>query len=311
MIRVSWILIIIAGDDCPETPHFPTIGSAVEVSPRSDSEDCLKLAISWLRDCLLNHPSCASSETVTLPTRVIAVGTEGEEPYLTDSNGQRGAYVALSYCWGNPQQHIPLKTTDDNYNSHKQCIRYNNMPKTLQDAVILCRRLEVEYLWIDALCIIQDSPKDWAREASKMCDVYSNAILTIAADSAEGSSDWIFADQKFGALKLLHLDGRPIYVREELAKHHHQQSLSLKVGSSFDTNPISDPSHNQGWCLQEAMLSNRIIHYTSKEIVWECNEIRRCECDSLSNIGPDTMFLRTLRRPGSLGSESLQIAYEQ
>ena len=237
-----------AGDDCPETPHIPTIGSAVEVSPRSDSEDCLNLAISWLRDCLFKHPSCGSFDTVSLPTRVIAVGTEGEEPYLTDSNGQRGAYVALSYCWGDPQQHTPLKTTDEIYNSHKQCIRCpmhwqsmvlvfalprltpeneyhasawdSDMPKTLQDAVILCRRLEVEYLWIDALCIIQDNPNDWAREASKMCDVYSNAILTIAADSAEGSSDVIFANQKFGAVKLLYLDGRPIYIRKQFEREH-------------------------------------------------------------------------------------------
>jgi hypothetical protein len=42
----------------------------------------------------------------------------------------------------------------------------------------------IEFIWIDCLCILQDSKKDWEYEAARMADVYSNAYLTVAASRA-------------------------------------------------------------------------------------------------------------------------------
>lgn len=56
------------------------------------------------------------------------------------------------------------------------------MPKTFIDAIIVTRYLGLRYIWIDSLCICQDDDQDWARESARMCDVYSNAHLVIAAN---------------------------------------------------------------------------------------------------------------------------------
>ncbi len=50
--------------------------------------------------------------------------------------------------------------------------------------MILTRILEIRYLWIDALCIVQDDEDDWVREAALMANVYGSAVLNIAAHTA-------------------------------------------------------------------------------------------------------------------------------
>jgi hypothetical protein len=92
----------------------------------------------------------------------------------------RGQYVALSYCWGS---NVPFTTTSANLQEHKQenGITFDQLPETLQDAVLMVRFLGLRYLWVDCLCIVQDDIADWEHEAAQMADVYSNAFLTLAA----------------------------------------------------------------------------------------------------------------------------------
>ena len=78
-------------------------------------------------------------------------------------------YAALSHCWGKVR---PLTTTSTNLNQHLISIPLSSMPEMFQDAVIASRELGIRYLWIDSLCIIQDSVEDWELECSKMGRVY-------------------------------------------------------------------------------------------------------------------------------------------
>lgn len=66
------------------------------------------------------------------------------------------------------------------------------MPQTFVDAIIVARYLGIRYLWIDSLCICQDDVDDWARESARMCDVYSNAHLVIAANRSGNSAGGCF-----------------------------------------------------------------------------------------------------------------------
>lgn len=50
----------------------------------------------------------------------------------------------------------------------KEGIAVSFLPKTFQDAIKITQRLRIKYLWIDCLCIIQDDPNDWGKEASAM-----------------------------------------------------------------------------------------------------------------------------------------------
>ncbi|PMD24441.1 heterokaryon incompatibility [Hyaloscypha hepaticicola] len=93
-------------------------------------------------------------------------------------------YITLSYCWGGD---VSSKTTKSNLNHRYKSIEWSTLPQTIQDAITITRELGCRYIWIDALCIVQDDSVDWAREATTMSQVYENCILTISATKFETS----------------------------------------------------------------------------------------------------------------------------
>jgi hypothetical protein len=82
-----------------------------------------------------------------------------------------------------------LTTTQNSLQQNLREIRFNQVPKTLQDSLMMARYLEFNYIWIDCLCIVQDDLEDWNREAVCMAEIYSNAALTIAASGSSDGSD--------------------------------------------------------------------------------------------------------------------------
>ncbi|KAK1543299.1 heterokaryon incompatibility protein [Colletotrichum paranaense] len=279
----------------------PTIGPAQEVESHSSSPASLTLASSWLQDCLANHPSCRQPALAsTLPTRVIDVGINDHAvPCLVESRGASGAYAALSYCWGDPASHPAFKTTLLNFAAHQDAMPCADMPPTLRDAVAITRNLGLRYLWIDALCIIQGDAQDWAREAGRMCEVYSNATVTISVDHADGSSVGVFAPQAFGAppqrLDELGDAVRPVYVRDELKRKHNDITVLLRTVEVEGAH--GEPINKRAWTLQEAILSNRTLHYTTNELVWECNTSRSCACRRDQPVELDEESVRCFRSP--------------
>ncbi|KAH7009567.1 heterokaryon incompatibility, partial [Ilyonectria destructans] len=95
-----------------------------------------------------------------------------------ESENQFGDSIFLSHCWGGFQ---PLRTLKKHIADMKNCISWNDLPKTFQEAVTMTRRLGIRYLGIDSICIIQDDNGDWRRESSKMHTSYRNGYLTLSA----------------------------------------------------------------------------------------------------------------------------------
>lgn len=155
----------------------------------------------WIARCEKDHRSCTHTIETTLPTRLLDLTRmpaskemnedthdwprmfQHTQCYLRESQpGEIGRYISLSYCWG---RGLPKTTTSKNLEQHKESgIPFLDIPATLQDAIYLARYLDIDYLWADCLCIIQDDKLDWEREAAKMGDVYSKAYLTISATRA-------------------------------------------------------------------------------------------------------------------------------
>lgn len=146
----------------------------------------------WLENCNAKH-SCVKTET-PLPTRVLDIAVEVGDTKairLVEPQGQSGKYIAVSHCWGRSHR---IKTTKATIEQFKSEITYSSLPKTFKHAVVYARELNIRYLWIDTLCIIQDDHLDWEREASKMGWFYKNAYLTIAASSSSDDSSGLFQD---------------------------------------------------------------------------------------------------------------------
>src|SRR5271170_8055968 len=87
---------------------------------------------------------------------------------------------------------MPLKSTRDTLKAHFAGIPWSSLPETFQDAITITRKLGIQYLWIDALCIVQDDLSDWEIESSKMASIYSHSFLTIAASHGRDSRSGCF-----------------------------------------------------------------------------------------------------------------------
>jgi hypothetical protein len=82
----------------------------------------------------------------------------------------------------------------DNIALFEAGINIHTMPKTFQDAVKVTRALGISYIWIDSLCIVQDSSEDWLKESQQMESVYSNSYCNIAATKSADSDGGLFSE---------------------------------------------------------------------------------------------------------------------
>ena len=120
-----------------------------------------------------------------LPSRLLDVGPPdgSEDTRLIESAGVTvyEPYVALSHMWGGPKSLPPLRAVINNQESLKSGIPMWQLPQNFAHAVIVTRQLGLRYIWIDSLCILQDSTQDWEKEASMMHKIYRYAEVTIVA----------------------------------------------------------------------------------------------------------------------------------
>lgn len=198
---------------------------------------------------------------VLAPTRLIRVGSDapGDPPKLVDGQEclRKGGYLALSYCWGNIPKDAPWLLTSKTMAAFSAELDMTILPQTLHDAILWTRRLDQRYIWIDCLCIIQDDTEDWQREAMKMDMVYANGVMTLAAASSSvygGLTDRLNPLKNTAAALQLR-DGTTVYVLP------HGQIPGDLAHAPVDV---------RAWCLQEDMLSARLIKIKLRSIEWEC-----------------------------------------
>lgn len=279
---------------------WPRLGQGIDLREMLNPVDSVERVRDWIRLCEEQHQSCHKSSTSELPTRLIEVGNVGADRVRlrTTTSTFKGSYTALSYCWGNPKDN--MITTSKNIGRHEdEGIQLSSIPQTIKDAIHITRELEIPYIWVDALCIIQDDDDDWEKEARKMRHVYADAHLVISATRSASVNQGIFGLRKavtsdtgyykrqvpdsFAAERVeLHVEGNgafgPIHVRE---------ALNHGVASIGTPDCNAHPLLNRAWAFQERLLATRTVHFGADEIIWECQEKTLCECQSspLRNSG--------------------------
>lgn len=251
----------------------------------SASHPSLDFVASWLQKCTSEHPKekRCSEESTVLPTRVLDIGSHGDIIKLVDGNHQTGKYASLSYCvshHSNKLKHIwrlreytnmqwgkspPYLTSRDNMNARRAGIDIRETPQTFIDAVTIARRLGLRYLWIDSLCICQDDANDWARESSRMVDVYSNAHIVIAANRSADCNGGIFHSRAERPSTVFKLPGGEDDVHVMLLFPSDQDM-------AFQTEFLNEPLTKRGWALQERVLGKRVVHYNDRQIYFECDQ---------------------------------------
>lgn len=225
-----------------------------------------KLALECIDSCKLLHESCPISAPQILPDRVIDCSNP-DRPYIVITGGnRRGRYIALSYIWGGPQ---PLTTTHNITTYVKYGLEILDFPKTIREAILATSCLGVRFLWIDALCILQDSDEDKLIQIRMMAKIYRNSFLTlIAACGNNVNEGFLYQDrpQKVPDARIPYQcpDGRigsvwiaaVLDARNDDASHSYYDEL--------------EPVNYRGWCLQERLLSPRCLIYASHTLQYYC-----------------------------------------
>ena len=239
------------------------------------SEPCWKLAKHWLSSCRSDHTRCTKflSETPFHPTRLIEIATSASasdnELYLRmpGEHSPEVHYMTLSHCWGKGEFLKLTKTTFQRLRDGFSAVE--TLSKTFQDAIIICREFGVRYLWIDSLCIFQDSPEDWRCEAAQMGQVYENSLCNIAATGASNDEEGCFKDRDESLL-------RRCIIKSEW-NNQKNGTWEIIANDFWDTRINRAPLNKRGWVMQERWLSPRVLHYGRDQILWECNELDACE----------------------------------
>ncbi|RDI83525.1 hypothetical protein Vi05172_g6459 [Venturia inaequalis] len=236
------------------------------------------LARKWLNDCMQTH-SCSrygANCPPPLPHRVLNVKNELQIQLQFPQDSARSNYVCLSYAWGGPQ---PLILTASSQSSLQTGIGSHEFPPTIRDAIHTTRELGFEYLWIDALCILQDSDEDKNAELKKMHRYYHYATLCIQPTGVRSVHDHFLSRQfdhgprRRSVDVLNHLDLDPTTT---IIFHSDD---GLKSSLIIENDPMIykenwDPLHERAWVLQERLLSHRLLIFPqAKGLVWQCEEV--------------------------------------
>ncbi|KAL4077003.1 heterokaryon incompatibility protein-domain-containing protein [Scleroderma yunnanense] len=207
-------------------------------------------------------------------------------------------YVALSYVWGGPGDAYWTTTTNVDARCHPDGLDKSILPATIRDSILLVQQVGERYLWIDALCIIQDSLEDKADQIHIMDLIYSRATFTICAAGGDSAR---------AGLPGLTAGTRTCQQHIEVIQGLH---LALPLPSVLES--VSQSIWNsRGWTFQELVLSRRRVIFTQDQVYFEC--IKDIWCEDVVAESPTVKFsgtpMRTLRT-GMFLRESLAQSME-
>ncbi|CAG9985861.1 unnamed protein product [Clonostachys byssicola] len=277
-IEQVWWSLRFGGQDIGSNNKYG-IGSS------TDSTLSRNIVQKWHMDCLQGHQTCQINHETRgwVPTRLIEIN-ETSFRVITNQGHHSDAvtYVALSHCWGESEI---IKLTTATANSLFTGAPISKLPRTFRDAIEVCRWLNYSHIWIDALCIIQDSDEDWKTEAHAMAEVYGRAALTIAAAHGKDAMEGLFAARRPEAIKAPIIEcswgadksaQRYCLVDERLWRNH------------VDLCHLS----KRAWTVQERFLSPRTLYFTQHQVFYRCATHDVCESFPADNT-PAQLFDET------------------
>ncbi|CAG8951082.1 hypothetical protein HYFRA_00006480 [Hymenoscyphus fraxineus] len=227
----------------------------------TDSETTFKQIHGWYHQCRNTH-GCQSLRGTPLPSRLLYIknnclGLCETSTFPLNWLNKRPQYAALSHCWGDKDF---FKLSQSNLPEVLEEIPLQHLTKTFRDAITITQRLGLSFLWIDSLCIIQDSVDDWQKEAGLMADVYGGAAVTIAASDAKDGSVGCFFQRSPKDIQSLRLETETnVYTVAE----HMSQSSGVR------DNVLA----KRAWAFQEGLLSTRVLYFTRAQVFWQCKSI--------------------------------------
>ncbi|OAA78919.1 Heterokaryon incompatibility [Akanthomyces lecanii RCEF 1005] len=201
--------------------------------------------------------------------------------------GQR--YLALSYVWGPhaafqtlksnvaalqhvgalvPSPLVEIASREPGATTRPQVAGIDKMARTVADVIEFADRLDEPYLWVDALCIVQDDDVHKQEHLAHMGSIYANAYATVVVANGGGAHRGLLGIQD--VTPPMDRVGRrggvpytPWYVRRP-------GSMAAAVQSHMAA--LQRSAWNQrAWTFQEQIFSRRLIVLDDAAVAWECH----------------------------------------
>ncbi|EXA29679.1 hypothetical protein FOVG_18847 [Fusarium oxysporum f. sp. pisi HDV247] len=276
--------------------HATHGGVRVLDSPRTWSLETLNSIRSWLKSCTSSHDGCTELKTASrLPLRLVDVMSTGSDQFppmeeigperfnllslenlhnvrivpTTYSLTPKTPYLTLSHRWGTPPSILLTKKasfllTDDISPYLLNC----NKAAVFRHAVHVTRALGFRYIWIDALCIMQDEESEKTAEIMHMDEIYFNSMLNISATEGRVHEGLVF-DRKALCINPCRATVRSSETQEDVRLEAFPKKWRLR--------PSEGPLNKRGWVFQERTLAPRIVHFTKDQVFWECYSLEASE----------------------------------
>jgi serine/threonine protein kinase len=229
----------------------------------------------WLAECSHDHEACRQqlNSAKALPTRLVDIRPDNVadgsvrivDSAQLDSECGSIDYVSLGYSWG---QEEPVLATNRLKAMQSELSR-DLLPRALNEAISAAERMGYRYIWVDSLCVLQDSEEDKERECLATADVYRNSALTIVLDQLQRS---MYREGTIPKDRSRKEDGTndpcrtPSGTNSLLIDH---AAIDFQTpGFGWDT---------RAWALQERFLSPRHLHLGEQQMYWECNALKASE----------------------------------
>lgn len=285
--KPSWVRAVYVTGNSDETRAPPGVELNPFKVPNPQSDESLAWAQSHIQDCLLSH-SCHAfkSHDQRLPTRLVHIPQDFEAcgvRLIADAPAslpEGSRYAALTYCWGGEKPEC--LTTGENFDLHStRGIPWASMPRLFRDAMQYSRRLGLEYIWIDSLCIIQQNTRDWDKESPRMFSYYSNAYLTLGSTFSLDCHDSLFGQRQTWKWRIYLFDmifkgvnlsvyacRFPDFPRNLMSEETRLRGLESHFTTNFPGSPYN--LFKRAWTYQERLVSPRLLLFTHKQVVFEC-----------------------------------------
>ncbi|KAI2462717.1 heterokaryon incompatibility protein-domain-containing protein [Annulohypoxylon bovei var. microspora] len=226
--------------------------------------------LSMIRSQLKGGKKAQPATNTAYPTRLIHIEKSGrslscrlvETSSDTFKESGQVSYAALSYCWGSQDDSAKqFKTEKETLSSRLGGFALLKKDSSiLYDAIRTTLALGIRYLWVDAVCIIQDDLEDWQKESSRMSVVFQNAVVTICTPASTScrqgflSRDRVTTIIKFQSKISENVYG-PYIVRliGEIEELHHAAVDCFRFSRWYSV------WAQRGWVFQEYELSQRAL----------------------------------------------------
>lgn len=191
-------------------------------------------------------------------------------------------YVALSYVWGDTKTTKRLEHVTENSSKLQEPNLLRNMyvPRTIHESMVLVKKIGLRYLWVDALCIIQNDIQMSHLQISKMDQIYAKACLTIIAasgDNAQAGLPGVHPRTQEKRQRICQLPGCDI---------------ATLICDGFPVSSIANSTWaSRAWTMQEMLLSRRCLIFTEDQVYWVCREFTYLEEIALEDTAASLLHL--------------------